>query len=169
MISSPLRITFATCELNFCKASKDFSALLSCATPIIAFIITTISIIIESVMPSFSIYPIIPDTNAAIIKIIIMKSLNCSKNFISSVFFFLAFNSLIPYFFLLSSTPSKFNPFFKSVLKYSDVSVTVLLNQFFSILFSPFLNIIINLKNLTYIIKKLLKKFYKISLKVLLT
>ena len=48
----PLRITFATWELNFWSASNDFSALLSWATPIIALTITTIKIIMESVIPS---------------------------------------------------------------------------------------------------------------------
>jgi hypothetical protein len=44
--------------------------------------------IIESVIPSPSIYPTTPDIIAAIISIIIIKSLNCSKNFTNKLFFF---------------------------------------------------------------------------------
>ena len=46
-----------------------------------AFNITTINIIIVSVIPSPSDIPTIPDTIAATINTIIVKSLNCSKNF----------------------------------------------------------------------------------------
>ena len=90
----PFLITFATWLLIFCKASKDFSALFSWATPIIALTTTTIIIIMVSVIPSPSLTPIIPETIAAIIKTIIIKSLNCSKNFWNKFFFFFAFNSL---------------------------------------------------------------------------
>ena len=49
---------------------------------IIAFAITTIRIITESVIFSPCAIDIVPDTIAAIIKIIIIKSLNCLINFI---------------------------------------------------------------------------------------
>ena len=77
----PFRITLDAWSLNFCKASNDFSAFDSCATPIIAFKMTTIKIIIVSVIPSPSDTPTTPDTIAATINTKIVKSLNCSKNF----------------------------------------------------------------------------------------
>ena len=46
----------------------------------------------------------IPETIAAIISTIIIKSLNCSKNLTNKLFFFFAFNSLKPNSFLFSST-----------------------------------------------------------------
>ena len=119
----PFLITLLTCALNFCKASNDFSALFSCITPITAFKTTTIRIIMESVIPSPSIYPTTPEIIAAIINTIIIKSLNCSKNFTNVLFFFLACNSFVPYFALFSLTFLLVRPF-SSTLKYSLVSST---------------------------------------------
>ena len=62
---------------KFLEQFKDFSIIVL----IIAFTITTINIIIVSVIPFPSAIPTAPDTIAAIIKTIIEKSLNCSKNF----------------------------------------------------------------------------------------
>ena len=102
----PFLMTFATWLLSFCNASNDFSALFSCITPIIAFTITTINIITVSVIPEIpsSITPTTPEIIAEIISTIIIKSLNCSRNFTIRLFFFFASNSFMPYFFLLAST-----------------------------------------------------------------
>ena len=107
----PSLMTFAAWSLNFCSASNDFSAFDSCATPIIAFTITTINIIIVSVNPSPCDTPTIPDTIAAIISTIIEKSLNWSKNLCIILFFFVAFSSLYPYFSRLSLTCFSVSPF----------------------------------------------------------
>ena len=132
-------ITFDAWSLSFCNASKDFSALLSCATPIIAFTITTIKIIIVSVIPSPCNTPTIPETIAAIINTIIEKSLNCSKNLWIIDFFAICCNSLKPYFSCLSSAFSLLSPFSKSVSSSFSTSLNVLLNQFlFSMKVPPF-------------------------------
>ena len=132
----PFLITLATWLLIFWSASKDFSALFSWATPIIAFTTTTIKIIIESVNPSPSLTPTIPETTAAIIRIIIIKSLNCSMNFSIRVFFLLAFNSFVPYFSLLAITSASERPLFKSVSNFFAVSSAVKLYQFSFSIFS---------------------------------
>ena len=75
-VTSPFLITLEAWSVNFCNASNDFSALDSWLTPMIAFTITTIKIIIVSVIPSPSAIPTAPDTIAAIINTIIEKSLN---------------------------------------------------------------------------------------------
>ena len=133
-------ITFDAWSLSFCNASKDFSALLSCATPIIAFTITTIKMIIVSVIPSPCATPTIPDTIAAIINTIIEKSLNCSKNLWNIDFLATCCNSLYPYFCCFSSTFSLLSPFSKSVSSSFSTSLKFLLNQFlFSMKVPPFL------------------------------
>ncbi len=75
----------------FFKALMAFSALYSCTNPMIALSITITIIAIVS-----AISPIIPDITAAAINTIIMKSLNCSRNIIKSVFFFISCNSFGP-------------------------------------------------------------------------
>ena len=72
----PFLTTFVTYPLIFFNASNEDSALLSCTTPITALTTTISNIIIESVTPSPSRYPTTPETNAAIINTIIIKSLN---------------------------------------------------------------------------------------------
>ena len=77
VIVFPFLNTLEVGEESFFSASRDFSALLSCITPISALITTITTIIIESVyslVPSK--YETIADTKAAISKIIIIKSLN---------------------------------------------------------------------------------------------
>ena len=90
--------------------------------------------IIESVMPSPLMCPTIPETTAAIIKTIIIKSLNCSKNFTNKLFFFCAFNSLYPYFSRAFVTCSVVRPSSRFVSNFVSVSLTDKLYQFFSIL-----------------------------------
>ena len=105
----------------------------------IALTITTIIIMTASVISP----PTTAEIIAAMIKMMIIKSLNCSKNFTNKDFFFPSSNSFFPYFSRFSSTCEDVNPFSKSVLKKSFVSSAVMLNQFFfSNLFSPFLFIL---------------------------
>ena len=131
MYCFPSLITLALCPLNFFKASKDFSALFSCITPITAFAIITIIIIIVSVKPSPFVYPTIPDIIAAIINTIIIKSLNCSKNLIIRLFFFFPSNSFKPYSAFLLSTSSCHNPTISSVSKDLITSSEFKLYHFF--------------------------------------
>ena len=142
-VTSPFLITFDAWSVNFCKASNDFSAFVSCDTPIIALTITTIKITIVSVIPSPCAIPTTPDTIAAMISIIIEKSLNWSINLWIKVFFFLAFNWFKPYFSLLFSTSSFSSPFSLSVFNSFSTSFISLLNHLiFSNFFPPFLYIL---------------------------
>ena len=96
-----------------------------------------------SVNPSPCDTPTIPDTIAAIIKTIIEKSLNWSKNLCSKVFFFAACNSLYPYFSCFSLTCSSDKPFSILVSSLLSTSSTFCLYHFFSsIIIQSFLFII---------------------------
>ena len=89
VIIFPFLFTFATGADIFFSASNDFSAFASCTTPIIAFKTTIVIIIIESIYsPVPCIFATTAEIIAAIIKIIIIKSLNCFKNLTKTLSFF---------------------------------------------------------------------------------
>ena len=99
---------------------------------------------IVSVMPSPSATPTNPETMAAIIKMIIEKSLNWSINRISNDFFFFSFNWFKPYFSLLFATSSCDKPVSWFVSNSFSTSLISLLNQFFvSISSFPFFRFLI--------------------------
>ncbi len=64
-----------------------------------------------SATPSPSAIPTAPDTMAAMINMIMEKSLNWSANLWNSVFFLAVFNWFSPYFSCLFFTSSLSNPF----------------------------------------------------------
>ena len=92
-ITLPSRTTLASGADNCFKLSSDCSAFTVCIVPRTAFIVITTKITI-----ALSASPRIPDMTADTINIITRKSLNCSRNIRSTLFFFPSVNSLNPYF-----------------------------------------------------------------------
>ena len=94
--------------------------------------------IIESVIPSPCIYPTAPEITAAIISTIIIKSLNCSKNFINKGVFLADFSSFKPYSAFLLFTSSSKSPTVLLDSNFFSTSSVDKLNQFF--INNPFLS-----------------------------
>ena len=82
----PSRTTFDVAAAIFCSASIAFSALLSCATPRIALIITTAMIMMTSEGNSLTALDALltavstPDIIAATMRMSVIGSINCFKN-----------------------------------------------------------------------------------------
>ena len=93
----PSRKTLALGEDSDFNDSSDFSALMCCTVPKIAFRIKTA--IITKVLSSS---PVKAEITAAIIKIITIKSLNCSKKICNVVFFLPSIKAFLPYLVRLS-------------------------------------------------------------------
>ncbi|KKR95889.1 MAG: hypothetical protein UU48_C0040G0003 [Candidatus Uhrbacteria bacterium GW2011_GWF2_41_16] len=91
-IMLPSRITAAVGEAIIFNASIAFSALYSWINPITAFMITITTMAIVSTAS-----PITPEIIAAMISIMIMKSMNWAISIPRGPFFFASFNSLGPY------------------------------------------------------------------------
>ncbi len=89
----PARKTLAFGEDNSLRLFNDCSALTVWTVPKTALIVITIKI-----TNALSKSPKNPDINAAEIKIITKKSLNCSKNIIGILLAFASTNLLRPYF-----------------------------------------------------------------------
>ena len=99
IFSSPSRRTLARGADIFFRASRAFSALLSCTIPIMALSTTMsrISTGSKNSIGSPSTQAMTKETAAARSRIMIMTSLNCSKNRWRLVFFFFSCNLFSPY------------------------------------------------------------------------
>ena len=92
VVSAPLRRTLALGEDSDLSDSSDFSALTCCTVPKIAFKISTA--MITSVLYKS---PVKAEITAAMIKMMTIKSLNCSKKTWKAVFFLPSTKAFLPY------------------------------------------------------------------------
>ena len=118
----PFLITFECGDDSFFKASMAFSARHSCTVPTTAFSITINSIMIGSIKsPSSDMNAVKKEIPEAIRSISTMKSLNCDKNFIITLFFLLCVRAFLPYFLRYVSACAEVRPLFISVPNRSAV------------------------------------------------
>ena len=123
IFSVPSLITRACGADMFLSASSAFSALFSCTTPIIALRMTISRIRAGSKnsVGSCPVQAITKEIMAAMIRIIIMTSLNWSINLANVDFFFFSFKTLRPYCCRRCCTSASLRPFCGCVLSSSSV------------------------------------------------
>ena len=109
---SPPRITFAYGLLLLFSASRAFSALLSCTSPMMAFSMTMRSIIPLSISSEYSFLTmaIIAETAADTSKTIIIGSTNCDKSLSMNGFFFAPSRAFLPSLARMSAASSSVSP-----------------------------------------------------------
>ena len=124
MLSCPFLITLACGADIFFSASSAFSALLSCTNPSTAFKMTMSRMSAGSMnsMGSPSTHATTKEMTAARMRMIIITSLNCSKNRRAKLFFFFSSSLFSPNSARRAAASSEFSPSSASVFKSCSAS-----------------------------------------------